>query len=128
MCATSVYLVQHPTLFLSSICSITSRRTGVHLDIQHLVHCSVLCRVLLLPPPARDSLNALPALPWPAAQALGAPLGAALLTGLPARLVEFVMACVLLLVMCLHCNVVHHVKHWLLNRVQSTRAVTSCTR
>jgi hypothetical protein len=51
-------------------------------------------------------------------QSLGAPVGAALLTALPVRGVEFVMACVLLLVTGVHCHVLRHVQQWLQSRQQ----------
>uniref|UniRef100_A0A383WJP0 Membrane transporter protein n=1 Tax=Tetradesmus obliquus TaxID=3088 RepID=A0A383WJP0_TETOB len=44
---------------------------------------------------------------------LGAPVGAALLTTLPVRGVEFVMACVLVLVIGAHCHVLQHMQRWL---------------
>lgn len=46
-------------------------------------------------------------------QSLGAPVGAALLTTLPVRGVEFVMACVLVLVIGAHCHVLQHMQRWL---------------
>lgn len=45
-------------------------------------------------------------------QAVGAPIGAALLTNLRPCYVEFVMACVLLLVIILHCKVWQHIQTW----------------
>jgi hypothetical protein len=56
---------------------------------------------------------------WPL-QSLGAPIGAALLTALPVRGVEFVMACVLLLVIGVHCHVLQRIRQWLQNRQQPT--------
>jgi hypothetical protein len=52
-------------------------------------------------------------------QSLGAPVGAALLTSLPVRGVEFVMACVLVLVIGAHCHVLQHLQRWLHSRHQA---------
>ncbi|KAF6252439.1 hypothetical protein COO60DRAFT_524976 [Scenedesmus sp. NREL 46B-D3] len=58
---------------------------------------------------------------------LGAPVGAALLTALPVRGVEFVMACVLLLVIGAHCHVLQHARQWLHSRRQCAEQSKQCS-
>eukprot|EP00775_Hariotina_reticulata_P005242 gene5242-5477_t len=59
--------------------------------------------------------------------ALGAPIGAALLTSLEPRYVEFVMACVLLLVICMQCHVVEVVRSCLTIRWRTNKQYSPCS-
>ncbi len=57
---------------------------------------------------------------------IGSPIGAALLLNLNPRIVEFVMASILLVVIGLHCGVTTHITMWL-SRQSRTRCVVSNT-